>query len=341
MASRLSRARERLREILRKSYALREETDAGMHPKGSAQPRANAAGGHKRCRVEGRGWCAMCCEKVREQLGRFVDDELAPEVQADVEAHVRSCATCKLELKSLRDLAAGLFDSGTIRVPSNLWASIERRLDSEPGRAAALHQAPYWKVNRKSWALAASVVLVVGLGMLGLSLTGNRVEASAVNFGVLLDALPLDAQKAFRKFLVLYDAKQASALDAQRNASELDFAVPEALPGGFRLQAVYMLRFGGHPGVAATYDREGEFLGTIFHAPVQQEDFGTHRDYDCVVGKHRGHKVEVGEWKLVHLTGPTTCHCVLSRLDEQTDLPRIMAAVAPASAVGGARHRHP
>ncbi len=36
VASRLGRARDRLRGILRESYGLREETDAGVHPKGSA-----------------------------------------------------------------------------------------------------------------------------------------------------------------------------------------------------------------------------------------------------------------------------------------------------------------
>ena len=69
----------------------------------------------------------------------------------------------------------------------------------------------------------------------------------------------------------------------------------------------------------------------LFHRPVQKEDYGTHKDHACVVGKHRGHKVEVGQWRLVHLTDPTTCHCVLSRLDEQTELPAVMAAVAPDS----------
>ncbi len=271
----------------------------------------------------------MCCEKVREQLGRFVDNELAPKVRADVEAHVRSCTACELELTSLRDLALALADSDVVSVPGNLWTSIERRLDSESGRAMALHQAWHWKLKRRPWALAASVVLVVGLGVLGLSLVGNQAKASTVNFGVLLDALPLDAHKAFRKFLVLYDARQASPVDAKRFAPSLDFAMPPRLPGGFHLQAVYILRFGGHPGVAATYDRDGEFLGTIFHPPVQQEDFGTHRDYECVIGRHRGHKVVVGQWKLVHLTGPSTCRCVLSMLDEQSELPPILAAVAP------------
>ncbi len=283
----------------------------------------------------------MCCEKVRAQLGRLVDNELAPEARAEVEAHVRSCAVCELELESLRDLASALSDSGTVRVPNNLWASIERRLESQAGGAAVSHHARHWKLMRKPWALAASIVLAVGLGLLGLSLVDKPAKASTVNFGILLDALPLDAEKAFRKFLVLYDAKQASPLDARRYAPELNFALLEELPGGFHLQTVYKLRFGGHPGVAATYDRDGEFLATIFHAPVQQEDFGTHRDYECVIGRHRGHKVVVGEWKLLHVTGPSTCHCVLSRLDEQSELSPILAAVAPEFSANRGQHEHP
>jgi hypothetical protein len=82
--------------------------------------------------------------------------------------------------------------------------------------------------------------------------------------------------------------------------------------------------------VAAEYLRDdGEFLGAVFHPPVQEEDHGSHKDHPAVIGKHRGRKVEVGEWSLVHLTDPTTCHCVLSRLDEVTELPSVMAAMAP------------
>ncbi|MCH8912939.1 MAG: hypothetical protein IIA33_05155, partial [Planctomycetes bacterium] len=39
----------------------------------------------------------------------------------------------------------------------------------------------------------------------------------------------------------------------------------------------------------------------------------------------------VGDWKLVHLTSPTTCHCVLSRLDAATELPAVMQQLAPQS----------
>jgi hypothetical protein len=188
--------------------------------------------------------------------------------------------------------------------------------------------------------MAAAVVLAIGLGMFGLIWMQPRAAAATVDFSVLLDALPLDAQKAFRKFLLLYDAREGSSLEAKRYAPDLNFDVPETLPGGFRLETVYLLRFGDLPGVAAGYERDGEFLGAVFHRPVHKENFGPHKDYPCMVGQHAGHKVSVGEWKLVHLMDPTTCHCVLSRLDERTELPAVMAAVAPELPVGGSRHGH-
>jgi hypothetical protein len=176
--------------------------------------------------------------------------------------------------------------------------------------------------------------------MFGLVWTQPSAAAATVDYSVLLDALPLNAQKAFRKFLLHYDAREGSTVEARRYAPDLNFEVPDTLPGGFRLETVYLLRFGDLPGVAAGYKRNGEFLGAVFHRPVHKENFGPHKDYPCMVGKHKGHKVSVGEWKLVHLMDPTTCHCVLSRLDERTELPAVMAAVAPELPPGGSRRGH-
>ncbi|MCK6485901.1 MAG: hypothetical protein L6R00_17375 [Phycisphaerae bacterium] len=189
----------------------------------------------------------------------------------------------------------------------------------------------------RRYALAASLLIAVGLGAWAFFSFGDGASvarASTVDFGMLLDALPHDPVAAFERFLSHYHARQVQPAEAKRASSQLDFDIPESLPGGFHLKAAYTLRFGDESGAAAKYTRNGEFLGAIFHRPVHREDFGTHKDYECVIGKHRGHAVAVGDWKLVHLTDATTCHCVLSRLDEQEDLPAIMSAVAPRH-VGG------
>ncbi len=300
----------------------------------------------------------MICEQMTEQLGLYLDGELPSAAQDDVEAHLLTCSSCQADLEALRDLAAELTTPSNVPVPETLWTAIEQRLDAElqtgASRDAQVARIPAQAEasgSRKSavrlllfrrapLGLAAAIVLAIGLSVFSPDWTDSTAQASSVDFSVLLNALPIDAQKAFRKFLAFYDAKEGTSLEAKRYAPDLNFELPETLPGGFHLEAVYLLRFGHLPGVAASYERDGEFLGVVFHRPVHKENLGPHKDYPCMVGQHEGHKVSVGEWKLVHLMDPTTCHCVLSRLDEQTELVGVMAAITPDLSTGHSQHNH-
>lgn len=272
------------------------------------------------------------CARVKEHLGPYLDGEAAPDMCREVENHLTHCQACADELRALRSLAASIAEPMAVTVPPNLWQKIERRLEMP-----ATIRRPFLDIfrSRARLALAASIALVVGLGLFTLPLVrdgGSQVEAATVDFGILLDGLQVDARDAFDRFLTAYDAREATPDDAKRYASKLNFDMPATLPGGFELKATFIMRFGDAPGAGARYDRDGEFLGVLFHPPVLREDFGTHKDHPCMVGNHRGHKVPLGEWSLVHLTDPSTCHCVLSRLNEATELPAVMAAVAPGSA---------
>lgn len=282
----------------------------------------------------------MCCEQIERQLGRYIDYELSPVERDEVEAHLEFCSSCRAELDELRELVAGIAIPATVSVPGSLWPSIKQRLHPTEEASSIHHPRGRLRLRTAPWAIAAGIVLAVGLGMFGLSSLETTAQASTVDFGVLLDALPLDAQKAFRKFLVRYDAKPITPVAAKRIARDLNFDTPPVLPGGFKLKSVYELRIGGSKGIAASYDRDGEFLAAVFHPPMKHESFGNHENYPCVIGQHCGHKVQVGEWKLVHLTDPTTCHCLLSRLDEQSEMPAVMAAIAPKLPEGRATGQH-
>ena len=271
----------------------------------------------------------MRCEQARTRLGSYVDAEITSEARTALEAHLAKCPGCRAELRALRTLAAELARPSFAAVPTGLFDAVESRLRDAPQVGHVSQTNPRFRIGPVRSAMAAAVVFAVGVGLIAATLSAPQAEATTVHFEVLLDALPLDARKAFRKFLVLYDAKEIAPAAAAGLAPDLNFALPGVLPGGFRLQQVYALRFGEQPGLAASYDRDGELLGVIFHQPVRVEQFGTHKDYDCVVGKHRGHEVKVGAWRLVHLTDPTTCHCVLSKLSDTTGLPEVLAAVAP------------
>ena len=269
----------------------------------------------------------MDCKTAQPQLGLYLDKTMAPGERAPLEAHLAKCRHCAEELAELTETVSALVPQANVPVPEQLWTSIEARLDQ--------HRSPrlLWRIFQRPPAMAASVLFVIGAGILAASWIGGSSVASAapVDFSVLLDALPLDANRAFQKFLTRYGARQVSVMQAKKQGAGLSFELPETLPGGFKLKQVFVLRFGRHLGVAARYSRDGELLAAIFHPPVEREHFGTHKDYACVIGQHRGHEVTVGDWKLVHLTSPTTCHCVLSRLDDATELPAVMRQLVPQS----------
>lgn len=272
------------------------------------------------------------CNCIQELLGSYLDGEAAPGTCREVEGHLASCQTCARLLDELRALATAIGNSVPAAVPSCLWHQIENRLDQSPNAKRSFFAVMR---RRSGFALAASIAVVIGLGLFAMLLIrdgGSQVQAATVDFSKLLNALQADARAAFEQFLVDYDAKATTPAEAIHYAPKLNFDLPATLPGGFELKATYILNFGESPGVAARYERSGEFLAALFHTPVLREDFGTHKDRSCIVGKHRGHSVPVGEWSLVHLTDPSTCHCVLSRLNEHTELPAVMAAVAPRSA---------
>lgn len=270
----------------------------------------------------------MDCKTAQPQLGPYLDKAMAPSERAPIEAHLAKCRRCAEELAQMTETVSALVPQADVPVPEHLWSTIEARLNQ--GQRHRLRRLP-WRLFQRPPAMAASILFVIGAGILAASWLGGGAEASAasVDFSVLLDALPLDADRAFQKFLTRYGARQVSVMQARKRGAGLSFDLPETLPGGFELEQVFVLRFGAHLGVAARYSRDGELLAAIFHPPVEREQFGTHKDYACVIGQHRGHEVAVGDWKLVHLTSPTTCHCVLSRLDAATELPAVMQKLAP------------
>ncbi|MCZ6684250.1 MAG: anti-sigma factor [Planctomycetota bacterium] len=280
----------------------------------------------------------MGCERTRDRLGAYLDGELSAEDRRVVEAHVAECAGCQAELKTEHAIAAELSIPTSAKVPDGLWEAIEDELDAQ--RRAQPSENPV-RPGLRRFAIAAGIILaaVAGTALFARSERGaGEAQASSINFDVLLDSISFDPDKALKKFLVLYGAKEIRAFQVSDYASDLNFALPDLLPGGFRLLRVYGLRFGDGVGLAARYARGEEFLAVLVHPAVYKEDYGTRKDHSCVIGKHRGQKTCVGPWSLVHVTDSTTCHCVLSRLGDSPELAPILEAVAPSSADAYAQH---
>ncbi len=275
----------------------------------------------------------MNCESVRERMGLLLDGQLTAEQQAALRAHLETCPDCAREYTSLQALAARIEKSdpgADAKAPGPLWDAIRAELATV--QIPRSRHGRLYRFFRRPLSAAASILVLIGLGVLaGTWLTGSArpAEAAVVDYSILLNNLSGDVNAAFDRFINYYKAQPIDVNTAHKAAPALSFSLPPELAGGYRLKQVYRLKFGKAPGVAARYSRDGEPLMVFFHPPVDKTRLGTHRDQPCHVGHTHGYKVEVGAWRLLHFTDPTTCHCVLSNLDPQTQLVPILQAVAP------------
>lgn len=279
----------------------------------------------------------MNCTIARETIGPYLDGELMPETRTELEAHLQACPTCAAELQAQRDLFAELDrfrPAAEARPPAELWTAVADRLDApQPTR----HAARFIRLWRRPLAAAASLALLIGMGVFAavwLNSSATPALAEVVDYDLLLENLAGDVDAAVDRFLTYYKAEPVSVEGAGGFAPKLSFALPQELPGGYRLIQAYRLQFGKSPGIAARYRSNTDPLVVFFHPPMSKTPMGIHRDSPCAVACQHAHRVEVGPWHLVHFTDPTTCHCVLSKLDMDAELPAVLAAIAPRFAEG-------
>jgi hypothetical protein len=121
----------------------------------------------------------MLCEQARDHLSAYLDRELASELSVAVRAHLESCADCRALLADLRATVGLLGRLPVHRAPADLADDVQREVerctilpaaesgyDAEPQeRTLALRRVRLWP---RALAVAASVLLVVGIGVLAL-----------------------------------------------------------------------------------------------------------------------------------------------------------------------------
>ena len=97
-------------------------------------------------------------------------------VVAGAEEHLASCAACRDQLASLRDLKARLRALPELEAPAHLWSAIEARLTGRPARDRRFG----WPALIGMQAAAMAAVFVIGLGI-GSMFTGDEaLEPSGV-----------------------------------------------------------------------------------------------------------------------------------------------------------------
>ena len=104
----------------------------------------------------------MKCDFDQELLTGYLDGELSPGEQAEVEVHLPACAPCQSELEALRELVGSVKSLPTIPAPDSLSEGIRAGL--EPS-GAKVHPFPKKRKFRVEWAVSAAAVVFVAISV--------------------------------------------------------------------------------------------------------------------------------------------------------------------------------
>ena len=119
-----------------------------------------------------------CEQTLTDRFSEYLDDELSSGERADIDAHVRTCATCRTllqELRAVKEQAAALpFTAPT----ADLWPGIEARLDARGSLTPFRRRG----ARRFSFTLpqlvgAAAALMLVSGGGVWLSQLGGRATS--------------------------------------------------------------------------------------------------------------------------------------------------------------------
>ena len=211
------------------------------------------------------------CHKWLELKGyasALLDGELQPPQRSELEGHLEQCASCHAQFEELRALSAWLQPEKKLSVSpdwNTLWYKVAASITPK-SKPAAL----FWKRFCASPAFAMAAGLVIFLSSFLLTkdyLLKDEPPASASSQVIELYAKTSAADSSrFLKQLSRYAAVESSS---EGVVKQVAFAplIRENLPGGFKLDRMYLVGSRCCNGVHFRYLKGSEVVALLQQAP--------------------------------------------------------------------------
>ena len=76
----------------------------------------------------------VTCEQVRKELSNFLDDDVAPELRAEMQEHLRQCHRCSVLADTTRKVLFIVGDDRVFEIPVGYSERLHRFLDQHLGK---------------------------------------------------------------------------------------------------------------------------------------------------------------------------------------------------------------
>jgi hypothetical protein len=131
------------------------------------------------------------CEEVWREVSNYLDGEVAPELRAAIEEHVRGCKNCTAVLDGTRNVIRLYGDERMLEVPLGFSRRLERRLEGD--MAGSRRSFLGWMVAAAAAALVAGGFEVASSSV--LSRPSLRSEHAQPAVGVPPDMMVVVAER--------------------------------------------------------------------------------------------------------------------------------------------------
>jgi hypothetical protein len=235
------------------------------------------------------------CSEIQERLSEYHDSELPPEEAAQFAAHVADCSSCAEELASFEQLSGLSRRLTDPPVPAQLWDELRSKLDaSSETRTVTSRIFPAYVFTRRL-ALAASMLVVVGIGILTYFNSSSQHDHLAMNFAHYLEEFDESPDNAQQILLAKYDGRPIT-LEEATNVLGYEPLAAKGLPPGCSLDNAYLLNMPCCTCAQVVCKNEaGQSIAIFEHDIDQPVWFGDNPSVECICHDIPTSIVQVGD----------------------------------------------
>lgn len=271
------------------------------------------------------------CEEFELLASLVIDEEAAPEEQAELAKHIESCPACRAYFEDLKRIH-GTFVREDASLPEGFAARVMERVretaqdfpeEKKPETQAKVEKKTVPFPRRKRWAALAACCAVVALSVWAVRMSGGVKEAR-----VAADSLPQDyAGAGARSMDSASAAQELEAPPEDGGASLEDTESPDEAPAPMPEEYAALAESAAKEGAGeGEYDRQSKPEPALAASPPP-EDTANGEDTDAVPAPAAGDAEELAPGLEDDLSGEEQTEENDGSLEEEKD---ILPAEGPA-----------